>query len=62
MPLIEEVTESEVFEIKQQALSDFDYLKEHLQKKLQVFSFDEILASIERSSHRSMDVCRTLVL
>lgn len=57
IPQIEEVTETDVLELKEHALADFDYPNEHLQQKLRVFSFDEILAYIERSSHSALDAC-----
>lgn len=60
MPQIEEVTEWDVLELKKHALADFDYPIEHLQEELKVFSFDEILAYIERSSYRALDTCRLI--
>ncbi len=58
MPRIEEVTEADIFELKKDALADFDYPIDHVHQELKVFSLEEILAYVERASHRALDACR----
>jgi hypothetical protein len=60
VPRIEEVDENNVLEIKKDALDDFNYPIEHVEQELHVFSFEEIIAYIERSAYRALDVCRPL--
>lgn len=55
---LEEVEGNSVLELKQDALEDFHYPVEHLQEPLDVFTFEEILEYIERSTRRAIDVYR----
>lgn len=61
VPKIEEVDENGVLELKKYALEDFHYPVEHVTQELDVFSFEEIVAYIERSAYRALDVCRPLL-
>lgn len=61
VPKIDEVDENEVLELKKQALNDFEYPLKNVEQELSVFSYEEIVAYIERSSHRALDVCRPFV-
>ena len=60
VPKIEAVDENEVLELKKHALDDFNYPVENVEQELRVFSFEEIIAYIERSAYRALDVCRPL--
>ncbi|WP_416295714.1 hypothetical protein ACM7Q1_03425 [Paenibacillus illinoisensis] len=56
---MDELNEKNVFVLKKQALEDFNYPVEHVQEEMSVFSLDEILAYMERSAYRALDVCRS---
>jgi hypothetical protein len=62
IPGMAELDEENVLQLKKHALDDFNYPMEHVEQELSVFSFEEILAYIERSAYRSLDVCRPLVI
>lgn len=60
IPSIEELDEKNVLEFKKHALDDFNYPIGHIEQELSIFSFEEILAYLERSAYRALDVCRPL--
>lgn len=60
VPIVDELDENSVLELKKYALDDFHYPVEHVAQELSVFSFEEIAAYIERSAYRALDVCRSL--
>lgn len=55
---LNEVDSESVMNYKILALDDFHYPVEHLDLPLQVFTFDDILEYIERSSYLAFEVCR----
>ncbi|MEW4427776.1 hypothetical protein AB1I68_09945 [Paenibacillus pabuli] len=61
IPIMDELDEKNVFVLKKQALEDFNYPVEHIRQEMSVFSLDEILAYMERSAYRALDVCRSLL-
>jgi len=61
IPSIDELDEKSVLEFKKHALDDFNYPIEHVEQGLSIFSFEEILAYLERSAYRALDVCRPLI-
>lgn len=61
IPKMDELEEQNVLEVKKLALDDFNYPMEHVEQELSIFSFEEILAYLERSAYRALDVCRPLL-
>jgi len=61
IPSMDELDEKNVLALKKEALEDFNYPLEHVEQELSIFSLDEIMAYLERSAYRALDVCRPLL-
>lgn len=49
-------------EFKIHALDDFNYPIEIIEQELSILSFEEILAYLERSAYRGLDICQLLAI